>query len=132
MQVTLNKKGTILLVELKGRLDTSTPKEFEAELLDLIESGETHLVFDLSQVEQVSASGLRILMRAFKQVTYANWRMVFHSLNDRVRCLFEIAGLTMVFRIYERREEALAGALFTGMLPVNILRESNRHFNRTA
>jgi anti-sigma B factor antagonist len=132
MQVTLNKKGMILLVELKGRLDTSTPKEFEAALLDLIESGETHLVFDFSQVEQVSASGLRVLVRAFKQVTYANGRMVFHSLNERVKRLFEITGLTMVFRIYETREEAVAGALFTGMLPVNILRKSDRHFTRTA
>jgi anti-sigma B factor antagonist len=130
MKVTLNKKGTILLVELQGRLDTSTPKEFEARLLELIESGETHLVFDLSRVEQVSASGLRVLMRAFKQVTYANGRMVFHSLNERVKRLFEIAGLTMVFRIYETREEAVAGALFTGMLPVNILRKSNRHFGQ--
>src|SRR5262245_55151918 len=68
MQVTLNKNGTILLIELEGRLDTSTPPEFETQLLDLIESGETHLVFDLSRVEQVSASGLRVLIRAFKQV----------------------------------------------------------------
>lgn len=132
MQVTLNKNGTILLIELEGRLDTSTPPEFETQLLDLIESGETHLVFDLSRVEQVSASGLRVLIRAFKQVTYANGRMVFHSLNGRVKRLFEIAGLTMVFRIYETREEAVAGALFTRMLPVNILRKSNRHSGRTA
>ena len=130
MQVTLNKKGMILLIDLKGRLDTSTPKVFEAQLLKLIESGETHLVFDLSRVEQVSASGLRVLIRAFKQVTYVNGRMVFHSLNERVKRLFEIAGLTMVFRIYETREEAVAGALFTRMLPVNILRKSNRHFGQ--
>ena len=132
MQITLNKKGSLLLIALQGRLDASTPKEFEAKLLELIGDGETHLVFDLSQVEQVSANGLRVLLRAFKQVTYANGRMVFHSLNERVRRCFEIAGLTMVFRIYETREEAVSGALFTGMLPVNILRQSNRHFNRTA
>ncbi len=131
MQVTLNRKGAILMVELKGRLDTSASPEFEARLLELIESGETHLVFDLSQVEQASASGLRVLLRAFKEVTNANGRMVFHSMNERVKRLFEIAGLTMVFRIYETREEAVAGALFTRMLPVNILRKSNRHFGRT-
>ena len=132
MQITLRKKGSLLLIALQGRLDTSTPREFEAKLLDLIGQGETHLVFDLSEVEQVSASGLRVLLRAFKQVTYANGRMVFHSLNERVKRHFEIAGLTMVFRIYETREEAVAGAMFTGMLPVNILRPSNHHFNQTA
>jgi anti-anti-sigma factor len=132
MQVTLNKKGAILLIELKGRLDTSTPREFETQLLELIERGETHLVFDLSQVEAVSANGLRVLLRAFKLVTYANGRMVFHSPNDRVRRFFEVGGLTMLFRIYATREEAVAGAVFTGMLPANILRKSNRYFNGAA
>ena len=132
MQITLSRKGALLLIALQGRLDTSTPREFETKLLELIGDGETHLVFDFSEVEQVSANGLRTLLRAFKQVTYANGRMVFHSLNERVRRFFEIGGLTMVFRVYETREEAVSGALFTGMLPVNILRPSNRHFNRTA
>lgn len=132
MQITISKKGALLLIALQGRLDTSTPREFETKLLELIGDGETHLIFDLSEVEQVSANGLRMLLRAFKQVTYANGRMVFHSLNARVRRSFEIGGLTMVFRIYDTREEAVAGALFTGMLPVNILRTSNRYFNATA
>jgi anti-anti-sigma factor len=122
MQVNWKKKGTVLLIELKGRMDTTMPREFETRLLDLIKNGEIHLVFDFSQVEYITTNGLRLLLRAFKEVTSVNGRMVFHSLNGRVRRVFEIAGLTMIFRIYETREEAFAGALYTGMLPVNILK----------
>ena len=121
MQVTVNKIGAVLCLELQGRLDISIPKGFEGALLRLIEQGETHLVFDFAQVEHVSSSGLRVLLRAFKKVTYANGRMAFHSLSERVRRVFDVAGLTLVFRIYETREEALGGVLYTRMLPINIL-----------
>lgn len=121
MKVNWKKKGTVLLIELVGRVDTTTAREFETQLFKTIANGETHLVFDFSQVEYITTNGLRLLLCAFKEVTAVNGRMVFHSLNDRVRRIFEIGGLTMVFRIYETREDAVAGALFTGMLPINIL-----------
>lgn len=132
MEMKMRKKGSVLLLELQGRLDTSTPREFEAQLLNLIERGERHLVFDLEQVEHVSSNGLRVLLRAFKQVTAVNGRMVFHSLNERVRRIFEIGGFTMIFRVYHTREEAVAGVLYTGMLPANLLDSFNNHANHAA
>jgi anti-anti-sigma factor len=122
MQVTVSKKGVILFLALAGRLDASTPGAFETQLLSLIANGETHLVFDLAQVEYISSGALRVLLRAFKQVMYVNGRMAFHSVNARVKHSFEVAGLTMVFRLYDSREEAVASVLSTGMLPVNILK----------
>jgi anti-anti-sigma factor len=122
MQVNWKENGAVLLVELKGRMDFSTPREFEVQLLNRIANGQTHLVFDFSQVEHITTQGLRMLLRAFKEVTSVNGRMVFHSLNERVKRIFKIAGLTMVFSIYETREEAVSGALATGMLPINILK----------
>lgn len=121
MEVIVQKVGAILCLQIQGRFDTSMPKGFESVLLHLIEQGETHLVFDFSHVEHVSSSGLRVLLRAFKQVTYANGRMAFHSLNERVHRIFDVAGLTLIFRIYESREAALGGVMFTRMLPINIL-----------
>ena len=122
MKVNWKEKGTVLLIELTGRIDTSTPSEFEVQLLNRISNGQTHLVFDFSQVEHINTQGLRLLLRVFKEVTSVNGRMVFHSLNERVRRIFKIAGLTMVFSIYETREAAVSGVLSTGMLPINILK----------
>ena len=125
MKVNCKENGTVLLIELVGRMDTSISREFEVQLLDRIANGQTHLVFDFSRVEHVTTHGVRLLLRAFREVTTVNGRMVFHSLNERVRRVFKIAGLTMVFSIYETREEAVRGALFTGMLPINILNNFN-------
>lgn len=131
MKANWKKKGTVLLIELEGRMDTSMPAEFETQLLQQIQNGETHVVFDFSQVAYVTTHGLRILLRAFKEVTSVNGRMAFHSMNERVKRIFDIAGLTMVFRIYETREEAFSGAMFTGMLPVNILKNFITETTRT-
>ena len=122
MEVNWQEKETVLLIELTGKMDTSTPRDFEAQLLNRIANGQTRLVFDFSQVEHITTQGLRLLLRAFKEVASVNGRMVFHSLNDRVRRIFTIAGLTMVFSIYETREEAVSGVLSTGMLPVKTLK----------
>ena len=132
MEIKMRKKGAVILIELEGRLDTSTPKEFQTQLLDLIERGERHLVFDFSRVEHVISNGLRVLLRAFKRITHADGRMVFHSLNERVRRLFEIGGFTMIFRVYATREEAVAGVLYTGMLPANLLDSFNGRANHAA
>ena len=132
MQVNLKKEGMILLIELKGRLDTSAPKDFEAQLLHLVESGERHLVFDFSQVEHVSSNGLRTLLHAFKRLTDSNGRMVFHSLNERVKRIFDIGGFLMIFHVYETHEEAVASVLQTGMAPANILASINHESNKTA
>jgi anti-anti-sigma factor len=123
MKVNWQEKGTVLLIELTGRIDTSTPTEFEGQLLNRIANGQTHLVFDFSQVEHITTQGLRLLLRAFKEVTSVNGRMVFHSLNERVRRIFKIAGLMMVFNIYDSRDEAVSGVLSTGMLPINSLKD---------
>jgi anti-anti-sigma factor len=124
MKVNWEEKGKVLLIELTGRMDISTPRDFEEQLFNRIANGQTHLVFDFSQMEHITTQGLRLLLRAFKEVTSVNGRMVFHSLNERVRRIFKIAGLTMVFNIYETRDEAVRGALFTGMLPINALNNS--------
>jgi len=108
MEVNLKKMGDILSIELKGRMDTSIPEEFETQLLNLINNGETHLVFDFSQVEYITTNGLRVLMNIYKAVSKVNGKMIFHTLNERVKRIFEIAGLTTVFQIFESREESFA------------------------
>lgn len=116
MKYTYEQRGATRIVSLQGHLDTSIPRHFEQELLGFIESGERQLVFDFAQVEYLTSAGIRLLLHVFKTMTAVNGRLAFHSLNPRVKHVFEIAGLTQVFRIYETSAEAFEGLALTGML----------------
>lgn len=126
MNYSYQHRGTLREVVLQGQLDTGVPRSFESELLSFIASGERQLVFDFAQVDYLTSAGIRILLHVFKTMTAVNGRIVFHSLNPRVKHVFEIAGLTQVFRIYDTPGEALQGLALTGMLPPQALLNANQ------
>ena len=108
MEILEEKRGTVLAVALKGRLDAVTSKSVEDRLLSLIESGEVRLVIDLAQLNYISSVGLRVLMLAAKRLRTANGTIVVCTLQPTVQQVFEIAGFTSIFRVYPTRDAALA------------------------
>lgn len=117
MEYLLRTTGPVQEIILSGSLDAKIPVQFEDELSALIERGERQMIFDFAAVDYVTSNGVRVLLRVFKQMTSVNGRIAFHSLSRRVRQVFEIAGLLMVFRVHETRAEALGNIGMTGMLP---------------
>lgn len=61
MEISKLKDGTKLTVTVKGRLDTITSKDLEAAMKDEL-NGIKDLIFDLSAVDYISSSGLRLFL----------------------------------------------------------------------
>jgi anti-anti-sigma factor len=105
MQLSEIRRGDVLIVELKGRLDAETSKGVHDKLADLIERGERRLVLDGSELLYVSSSGLKVLLQASKRLAHSAGNMVLCSLSDRIRRVLDIAGFSL-FLIYDSQEEA--------------------------
>ena len=97
--LNINKKqnGTSLVVELEGRLDTTTAPELDDELFTVI-GDITDLTFDLTKLEYISSAGLRSLLSAHKKVS-ANGSMKITNASDEVKEIFDITGFSQVFTI---------------------------------
>jgi anti-sigma B factor antagonist len=106
MQITEQKSAGVVTLRLSGKLDTTTAPAFEEKILGRIESGERHVVIDLAQLDYISSAGLRVMMLAGKRLSAANGKMVLCSLKDRVREVFDIAGLSSIFSIYGSYDDA--------------------------
>jgi anti-sigma B factor antagonist len=107
MEITENKRKSSVILELKGRLDTVSSDSLGSKIEGLIDRGERHLVLDFSELNYISSSGLRVLLRAAKRVKAVNGKLALVSLNDQNQAVFEIAGSSSVFTVYQSQDEAV-------------------------
>lgn len=106
MEVHEKKTGNYLVVNLSGRLDSSNYGELEKKLFEFIEKGEKQIVVDCSALIYISSSGLRVLLMALKKITSVGGKFYLCSLQENIREIFDIAGFSSIFKLFETVEEA--------------------------
>ena len=107
MDITEEKRGDVMLLGIKGRLDASTANELEEKLLASINGGERRLALDCSQLDYISSAGLRVLLLAAKRLGSSNGKIVLFALKDQIKGVFDIAGFSSLFPSFTTQEEAL-------------------------
>lgn len=97
--MTINKtqNGSKLMLNLSGRLDTTTAPQLEAELKQNI-SGVTELTLDFAELEYISSAGLRVLLSAQK-VMNKQGKMVIYHVNETISEVFEVTGFSDILTI---------------------------------
>src|SRR5262245_22457972 len=107
MNITEDKRGNVILLGIKGRLDASTANQLEEKLLASIDAGERRLALDCSQLDYISSAGLRVLLLAVKRLSRSNGKMVLYALKDQIKEVFDIAAFSPLFPSFTTQEEAL-------------------------
>jgi anti-anti-sigma factor len=108
MDIVEDREGDVLLLSPVGRLDTTTSRDFEKKLLELVNGGNVHFVIDFAKLDYVSSAGLRVLVMLGKRLPGLNGSLVLSTLSPQVREVFDIAGFTRIFQIVADRKQALA------------------------
>ena len=107
MDINEDRKGDAVVLALSGKLDATTAKVFENKIFSVIDSGAQRLVIDLSQLDYVSSSGLRVFLLAAKRLQSTNGKVSLCGLQDHIRQVFDLAGLSTILSIYGTRDEAI-------------------------
>lgn len=107
MEIDTKKEKEVVVVSVKGRMDAVTSLEFDQRMSALISAGENMFLINLSQLEFISSSGLRSVLKLAKQLKAKNGKVLFAALRDPVHDVFKISGFSTIFKIYETEEEAL-------------------------
>ncbi len=92
---TKNENG--VTVDLIGRLDTVTAPSLEVKLDEILPTTET-LVIDMEKLEYVSSAGLRLLLKAQKEMSKKGGMKLTH-VNDEVMEVFEITGFSDILTV---------------------------------
>lgn len=96
------------LVEVDGRIDSSTAPQLEQALQKIINDGRYRIVVDMAETDFMSSAGLRTLLSALKQVRRFNRGDVrLANMPDKIKKAFDLAGLLDVFKVYANSVDAV-------------------------
>ena len=89
--------GAAVTLKIIGRLDTATAPALEKEI-DASVPGMQELVLDCGELEYVSSAGLRVILKAQKQMN-TQGSMKLTAVSETVMEVFDITGFADILNI---------------------------------
>ncbi len=99
---------SIQVIKIKGRLDIFRAVEIESQLKTMLNSGCSLIVLDLSGLEYLSSSGLRICLDLLRQINARKGKLALCGMNPTVRKMFHMVEMEDLFEIHKNLGEALS------------------------
>ena len=102
MQTEIKEFKHCAVIEIKGRVDSSTAPQLTQALEKATDDGRFKLVLDMTDLEYMSSAGFRALLAAQRTCKrYNRGEVVLASVPDRVREALELAGFTELFKSFD-------------------------------
>ncbi|MGD8813964.1 MAG: STAS domain-containing protein [Anaerolineales bacterium] len=108
MDINIQDYKRVGVVSVSGRIDGATAPEFESRLKDLMQTGQNNMILDMSAVDFMSSSCLRVMLTTRKALMRAGGRFVIAQPSARVTDTLDIAGIDVLFEVFKDREAAVA------------------------
>jgi anti-anti-sigma factor len=107
MDIIQVEKNGIVCVTVKGRMETGLAQQFEKAIQEIIAEDRRRLLFDLSALEYLRSSVLRVILNAIKEINQKSGRVVLCCLNGYVKEIFEVNRFKNTITITDSVESGL-------------------------
>ncbi|MDJ0801223.1 MAG: STAS domain-containing protein [Desulfobacterales bacterium] len=107
MEITETRHDNYSVFKLNGRLDSNTAMGFEQKLFECIEGGNQRLILDFKDLDYISSAGLRVILKATKNLKNADGKLVLCAMQDYVKEVFEISGFDSFLPIVPTVDDAV-------------------------
>ena len=107
VDVKIEKKGNVLILKMKGRLDAISSPAAEKKVFECINNGETNLLLDFEGVDYLSSAGMRMLLSTTKKLKGLSGKLVLCSINNNVMDVLKMSGFDHVLELCDDEESAL-------------------------
>ncbi|HVB07055.1 MAG TPA: STAS domain-containing protein [Acidimicrobiales bacterium] len=106
LDISETSDNGVPVLALRGEIDLSSSPQLREALVRLQEEEPPVVVLDLSDVTFLDSTGLGILIGALKRRESAGGDLRLVITRPNLLKVFEITGLTTVFRLFPSRAEA--------------------------
>ena len=94
-------------VRAKGQIDHTTVPLFRQKLNELLSTGYTRFIMDLTDVSYINSVALGTLVNFADELESKNGGVVFFDLPPRIKIVFSMLELDSFFNIFSTQEEAV-------------------------
>jgi anti-anti-sigma factor len=101
MKLKSSEKGKYTIIEIEGRIDTSNYESFSQEIQSYIDKGVKFIVMEMSKLEYISSSGLRVFLSSLKTLRAIEGDVALCCLNDKIKNVFEVSGFLDLFGSFD-------------------------------
>lgn len=108
MEVNIEKKNDITVIDIKGRLDANTAPELQKKITEIVNQGEFNLIMKFTDLTYISSAGLRILITTVKMLKAEQGKLVLCEMQDSIYEVLKISGFTNIFNIQDNEQDAIA------------------------
>jgi anti-anti-sigma factor len=102
-----DKKGDVLVIKIKGRLDAISSPSAEKKVFECINNGQNKLLLDFSGVTYLSSAGMRMLLSTTKKLKTLSGKLIVCSISQNVMDVLKMSGFDHVLDISQSEGEAL-------------------------
>ena len=99
MEVKIIEQNNEKIAVIEGRVDTVTSSDLEKAISQVWAQPSITLVFDCTKMEYISSSGLRVVLKAHKQVTACGGKFILRNLTSEVRSVMDLTGFSRILII---------------------------------
>lgn len=101
------KKGDVLVLRFRGRLDAISSPAAEKRVFESINSGLIKLLIDFSGVSYLSSAGMRMLLSVSKKLKTLSGKLVICSISSNVMDVLKMSGFDHVLEIASTEGDGL-------------------------
>lgn len=97
MTTSIQETEARWIATLSGEWDTAATEQTEKALAPLLDSKGKEIVIDCTELEYISSSGLRVLLRILKQAQGVGSRVVLKNVNEVIHDVLDLTGFISIF-----------------------------------
>jgi anti-sigma B factor antagonist len=114
----------VVVKRMPQRLNARTAREFLRDVRPFLNTDRPQIVFDLSQVIQVDAAGVEMLLHCMSEAHRRDGDLKLAALSPQACVVLELTRTERLFEVYETSSDAVRS--FSGFLP-NAMRQQLLH-----
>ncbi len=88
-----------IIIELQGIINTYNVVSFKEHLYLLIKQGYVNIIFDMTHIEYISASGVGLFIQLLSTIRKESGDIILTGLQSNVAEIFDISGLSDFFTV---------------------------------
>ena len=107
MSLKIEDKGKAKVVSLSGKMDVGLSMTVESELEELVDSGGINLILEISNVEYLSSSGIRVFISIMRKIKDKQGKIVLADVPETIKKILRTVDLEDLFEVYDSVDKAL-------------------------